>query len=91
MFRILHRERSVRCADDDCAGLRRPHPESAQPHAPLEDPLALRAKYLVPDAGKGLPVNGRGRAALQHAAAMRRRIAQIMALAICSLGGMVFV
>lgn len=39
-----------------------------------KDPLALRAEYLVPDSGNGFPVNGRGRAALQHAATVRRRV-----------------
>lgn len=40
-----------------------------------EDAFALRAKYLVPDAGNGFPVNGGGRGALQHAPAVRRRVA----------------
>lgn len=40
-----------------------------------KDSLALRAKYLVADACDGLSVDCRVRAALQHAAAVRRRVA----------------
>ncbi|KGW80034.1 hypothetical protein Y046_6074 [Burkholderia pseudomallei MSHR2990] len=40
-----------------------------------KDAFALRVKYLVPDAGNGFPVNSGGRAALQHASTMRRRVA----------------
>lgn len=40
-----------------------------------KDAFALRAKYLVPDTGNGLPVDGGGCGALQHAAAVRRCVA----------------